>query len=85
MEGKKTGGRQKGTPNKTTTALREVITNIFRCNMQQIEEDLQSLDPHERIVLMEKLLPYVLPKLNNTNSDFNGQQPNSMLLDWFGE
>lgn len=80
MKGQKTGGRQKGTPNKSTTALREVITDIFRCNMENIQQDLALLEPRERIALMEKLLPYILPKLNCVDSDFDGKNLN--LFDW---
>ena len=58
-------GRPKGIPNKKTTELREWVQNIIDGNRQQFESDLQSLEPHQRISMIEKLIAYVLPKPQN--------------------
>lgn len=65
MKGKKTGGRKKGTPNKNTQPLRDWFLSLIDENRTQIKKDLQTLDPKERLQWIEKILPYVLPKVVN--------------------
>ena len=45
--GKKYGGRKKGTPNKLTKELREVLKNVLYNEIENIEESLESLEPKE--------------------------------------
>ena len=68
-----TAGRKKGTPNKTTTDLRQWINLFIDENRRQIKEDWQTLEPKDRIQLFEKLLKYALPTLQATTltSDFD--------------
>lgn len=56
------GGRQKGTPNKVTATLREWVADLLDRNRERIEEDLEALDPKERLLMLERLMGYVLPK-----------------------
>ena len=56
------GGRAKGTPNKATKNMREWLTKLLAKNRKQIEKDLQSLEPKDRIAMLERLMQYVLPK-----------------------
>lgn len=58
----KTGGRVKGTPNKVTYSLKEWITSLINKQRTQIEQDLQELEPKERLQMIEKLMQYVIPK-----------------------
>lgn len=58
----KTGGRVKGTPNKVTYFLKEWITSLIDKQRTQIEQDLQELEPKERLQMIEKLMQYVIPK-----------------------
>lgn len=58
----KTGGRVKGTPNKVTYSLKEWITSLIDKQRTQIEQDLQELEPKERLQMIEKLMQYVIPK-----------------------
>ena len=60
----KTGGRQKGTCNKTTKDLREKIKEVVDMELQNIEAILGKLTEKERTDLLAKLLPFVLPKMN---------------------
>jgi hypothetical protein len=52
----KTGGRTKGTPNKTTKQLRELLTQLLS---ETMEEDIKRMTGAER----SKLYRYILPPL----------------------
>ena len=74
--GKKYGGRQKGTPNKLTKELRSVLKDILYQELEQIQEHLETLNSKERVELLIKLMPYVLPKVTSISHTTN--EP----LDW---
>ena len=52
--GKKYGGREKGTPNRLTKELRSVLKDIVYQELEKIEEDLNELEPKERLELVLK-------------------------------
>ena len=58
----KTGGRQKGTPNKVTASVKGWLSCLIDKNRKQIERDLKAVDPMERLQMLEKLMQYVVPK-----------------------
>jgi len=74
--GNKYGGRQKGTPNKLTKELRSVLKDILYQELEQLQEHLETLKPRERVELLIKLMPYVLPKVTSVSHTTN--EP----LDW---
>ena len=74
--GNKYGGRQKGTPNKLTKELRSVLKDILYQELEQIQEHLDALNPKERVELLIKLMPYILPKVTTISHTTN--EP----LDW---
>jgi len=55
-------GRPKGTPNKTTTELKQWINIFISNNIQQLTKDLKKMEPAERWRIVEKLMAYVIPK-----------------------
>ena len=72
-------GRPKGVPNKATANFREWISTLIENNKEQLEEDFKTLEPKERLALVDKLLQYVIPKkredegeqeANRTQSEF---------------
>jgi hypothetical protein len=67
----KTGGREKGTPNKTTKELKQVLHSVIEQQLETIEEDLQKLDPKDRLNILLRLVEYVLPKQREQKIDFN--------------
>lgn len=67
----KTGGRQKGTPNKTTSAVKGYITQVLSDYMQPAQkgsrqptlaEDIAAMQPEDRVRAMTQLAGYVIPK-----------------------
>ena len=67
----KTGGRQKGTPNKTTAAVKNYITEVLSDYMQPapkgskkptLAQDIAAMLPEDRVRAMTQLAGYVIPK-----------------------
>lgn len=56
------GGRKKGTPNKTTSTVKEWLTELVDKNRKQIEKDLKRMDPAERVKVFAQLLNFIVPK-----------------------
>ena len=67
----KTGGREPGTPNKLTGDMREKIQGILNDNIDTVQNDLNKLKPKDRLLIIEKLLSYVLPKLQAQSIDID--------------
>ena len=59
----KTGGRDAGTPNKLTNELRKLLKNILSKEIEKIPDLLEKLDNKDRLDMIIKLIPYVLPKV----------------------
>lgn len=78
MKGIKTGGRTKGTPNRLTKELRSALKNILHDEIEQMPEHLAKLDAKERIELVVKMMPYVLPRVELVSP--NANEP--LDLDW---
>ena len=64
-KGIKTGGRTKGAVNKTTKEIRSVLKSVINNELLNIETLLTELPTKERLELVIKLIPYVLPKVEN--------------------
>lgn len=62
----KTGGRKAGTPNKSTSELRELINELVSNEIEYIIDNLSKLTIAERIEVTLKLLPFSISKLQPT-------------------
>ncbi len=71
--GKKTGGRAKGTPNKSTVLGKEAIVSLLSdYNASGLMlSDFKELEPKDRLVIAEKMMQYVMPKMQSTSVDIN--------------
>ena len=61
-KGAKFGGRRKGTGNKLSAALKEVLNEYCMNEFQFLNANIERLTLHERIILFTKVLPFILPK-----------------------
>ncbi len=68
---RKTGGRQKGTPNKTTQSVRSWLSGLIDENREQIAKDLQGLEPKDRLQMLEKFMQYTTPKMSNVQQSID--------------
>lgn len=65
--GKKFGGRKKGTPNRTTTEIRQAFQTIINSNIDNLDVWLNQVaekNPEKAIFLLLELAEYVIPKFN---------------------
>lgn len=71
---KKTGGRVKGTPNKTTAQIKEMIVSLVGSQMERWPVELEKMmkkDPAEAMKITGRLIDYVLPK--QTKMELEGE------------
>ena len=71
---KKTGGRKKGTPNRTTKDARQLISKLVNDEIEYIMSNIHLLDLKDRCYLLSKLLPYVAPKMLNVAHQTSHEQ-----------
>ena len=69
MGREKAGGRAAGTPNKVTADLRSAIKKIIEDNIEQVSQDIAKLSPKDRVAVLEKLMQYVIPKIQAVEFD----------------
>jgi len=71
MQGKKTGGRVAGTPNKITIELRKTLKGIVAGGLEALPGTLEQLQPKERLELLIKLLPFCMPKVDSIGGSYD--------------
>lgn len=71
----KTGGRKKGTPNKSHSKVRDAFALLLEDNLEQLEADLAELEPKDRVRLLLDLAKYVVPQLKQTELKQNEDSP----------
>jgi hypothetical protein len=70
--GPKTGGRQKGTINKTSEDLKELYVSLLGDNIERMQSALDSLflkDPYQFLMAMDKVSQKVVPNKKDITSD----------------
>ncbi len=63
------GGRPKGSPNKTTAETKALFQELFEKGMETALQDLQLLEPKDRLEMMVKIAPYIIPKLATVTTE----------------
>lgn len=56
-------GRPRGATNKTSSQLREMITDFLENRFEKVIQDFEELKPKDRVKLYCDLLQYGLPRL----------------------
>jgi hypothetical protein len=70
-KGVKHGGRQRGTGNKISAELKEVLNEYCMNEFQYLNANIERLTLHERIILFTKVLPFILPKNGVPEANMN--------------
>lgn len=76
--GKKTGGREKGTPNKITSEIRTIIHSLLLEELPNLRAYISQVDkPELKAKLLIDLLSYSLPKPQtiDTTETENSEKP----------
>ena len=76
------GGRKKGTPNKSTSDLKQWLSGVLNDNRNQFEKDLKTLLPEDRIRLLSGLFNYVIPKQQSLSIEEQIQNETESLSRW---
>jgi len=64
----KTGGRKAKTPNKVSGQLREWVSALIDGNRKTFETDLKAVEPQQRLVILERLMAFVIPKMSSIDA-----------------
>ena len=80
MKGKKTGGRQKGTPNKATAFSKSVIQEILTdyTSSELFDKDLKAIEPKDRLDIMVKLMAFTTPKPQSVDMSITSNMPKTI-------
>ena len=78
-KGAKYGGRQRGTGNKISSELKEVLNEYCLNEFKYLNANIERLTLHERIILFTKVLPFVLPK-NVAHEENTGEAVTSPII-----
>lgn len=62
-----------------TTGLRETLKDLMQKELEQLPETLKELDPVQRLNILCKLMPYVLPKTESVKHTLGEPKKNN----WF--
>lgn len=54
-------GRPRGARGKTVEQIRAIILKIIGENAEKIRDDLESLDPKDRLTILDRLMKHALP------------------------
>jgi len=57
-------GRPAGTPNVITKEIRDILKQIMLREFELIPATLEGMEPKERLDMIVKLLPFILPKID---------------------
>lgn len=76
MRAIKTGGRQKGTPNKITAEIRQKLSDIVSNEIKNIPEYLNQIEsPEIKLKLIIQILPYLIPKQKEISTEIEAKEP----------
>jgi hypothetical protein len=73
-------GRKAGTPNKTTTQIKESFQILLEDNLEQLREDILSLEPRDRVKFMLDLATFIIPKMKSIDVQSNVEE--SITIDF---
>ena len=83
----KTGGRQKGTPNKATSLTKATISQLLSEYHESglMFKDFKALESKDRLMIVEKLMQYTMPKMQSTSVDLSVEEGKKTIADTLTE
>lgn len=74
--------RLPGSKNRLTTEIKQRISDALNSTIENLDKDLNNLPTKERLEIFTRLLPYILPKLKETDINLvnDNQNPNEIKV-----
>ena len=73
-------GRPKGSVGKSNKKIRDTFQLLLENNLEKIEEDLNELEPKDRIKLLLDLSSFIIPKMKSV--DLKEDKTETILIDF---
>ena len=64
-------GRPTGVPNRMTKELRKILKDFISGELEKLPRYMRKLPKTKRIEILVKLLPYILPKIEAVDCEFD--------------
>lgn len=65
---------RKGVSNERSRLIKEKLDSLIENNLEQIEEDLKSLEPKDRLNILVKYMEFAHPKLSRSQVEQEAQE-----------
>ena len=80
---RKTGGRQKGSINKVTAQTKAVISSLISDYQDSglMNADFMALEPKDRMAVAERLMQYVVPKMQSTSIELESKADTRITIE----
>lgn len=74
--------RLPGSKNRLTAEIKQRISDALNSTIENLDKDLNDLPTKERLEIFTRLLPYILPKLKETDINLvnDNQNPNEIKV-----
>jgi len=73
-------GRKAGSLNRATKDVRDAFTLLIENNIDTLQEDLNELEPKDRIKLLLDLSSFIIPKMKSV--DLKEDKTETILIDF---
>jgi hypothetical protein len=71
-------GRPKGSVNKTTSDMKDILNQALFGDADSIREDMAKLEPRDRLMLKAKFAPFILPTLKAVDNNITTGKDTSL-------
>lgn len=77
----KSGGREKGVSNKSTTRIRNIFEDLLSEKVDQIKKDLDEMRPIDRVNCLIRMAEFCIPKLQSIDGSLLTEPVEFIIVD----
>lgn len=74
-------GRPKGTPNRTTKEVKDLLNQFISDNLDDLQSEYDKLESEKKLQFFERVLKYVIPQQREINQTIDVSQLSENELD----
>ena len=74
-------GRPKGTTNRTTSEIKQLLTEFISENLDDLQKHYNELEAKEKLQFFERLIKYVLPQQQSYTENIDVSQLSGKQID----